>query len=113
MNQNSFLLAGATALILLASVGCASHSYYPSAPPPPPPIAQQPPLIQLVDRNGFDTGRSDGARDAMAGYPFQPWRTRAYNETPGYDANLGPYGPYKNAFRNAYLRGYNVGFYRR
>jgi hypothetical protein len=114
MKRNQFLLLGTFSLALLASVGCASHTYYPPAPPPPPPpVAQLPPLIQLADRNGFDTGRSDGARDAASGYPFQPRRTRAYAETPGYDANLGPYGPYRNAFRNEYLRGYNIGFYRR
>jgi hypothetical protein len=76
-------------------------------------MAQVPPLIQLADRNGFETGRTDGAREAYAGYPHEPRRTRAYRETPGYDANLGPLGAYRNAFRDAYLRGYDAGFYRR
>ncbi len=112
MNRSRLLPLGIATVALLGAMGC-SHPTYPPAAPPPPPVAQQPPLIQLADRNGFQTGRSDGARDVANGYPFQPRRTRAYAETPGYDANLGPYGPYKNAFRNAYLRGYNVGYYRR
>ena len=111
MKLKAFVLTGAAFLLLLAGTGCA-HPYYPP-PPPPPPGAQIPPLLQLADRNGFDSGRADGERDAAAGYPFGARRTRAYRETPGYDPQLGPLGPYRNAFRNAYLRGYDRGFYRR
>jgi hypothetical protein len=69
--------------------------------------------VQLAERNGFETGRADGARDANSGYPFSARRTRAYHDTPGYDPQLGPFHAYQNAFRNAYLRGYDRGFYRR
>jgi hypothetical protein len=111
MNRNRFLLLGTASLAMITAVGC-SHSYYPP-PPPPPPVAQVPPLIQLADRNGFQTGRADGARDAASGYPFEARRTRAYHDTPGYDPALGPFGAYRNAFRNSYLRGYDAGFYHR
>ena len=113
MNLKRTTMLATLGLALMATVGC-SHSYYPPAgPPPPPPPAQPGPLFQLADRNGYQTGRADGAREAYAGYPFAPRRTRAYHETPGYDANLGPFHPYQNAFRNAYLRGYQDGYYRR
>ena len=32
---------------------------------------------------------------------------------PGYDPALGPFGPYRDAFRSAYVRGYDQAFYRR
>ena len=95
---------------MFTALGC-SHPTYVAAPPPPPP-AQMPPLIALADRNGFETGRADGQRDVESGRPFEPRRTRAYHDTPGYDPHLGPFEPYQNAFRNAYLRGYDRGFKR-
>jgi len=104
----SLVLAGTATL--LAATGCASHAYY--APPPPPAYAQRPPLIELADRNGFQTGSADGARDAYNGRPFSPQHTRAFHDTPGYDPNLGPFEPYRHAFRDAYLRGYDAGFRR-
>jgi hypothetical protein len=110
MNRNRLLL-GTACLGLASMLGC-SQPYYPPSPPPPP-VAQVPPLIQLADRNGFQTGRADGARDANTGYPFQARRTRAYHQTPGYDPVLGPFPAYRDAFRNSYLRGYDVGFYHR
>jgi hypothetical protein len=109
MNSTTFARYAAASLLLIPVLGCA-HNY----PPPPPPVyAQAPPLVQLADRNGFETGRSDGARDAGSGLPFSGRRTRAYNDTPGYDPQLGPFPAYRNAFRNAYLRGYDKGFYHR
>jgi hypothetical protein len=107
MKYKSVLVALASTL-LFAGLGCAHHYG-----PPPPPIAQAPPLVQLADRNGFETGRSDGARDSANGVPFMARRTRAYHDTPGYDPQLGPFGAYRDAFRNAYLRGYDRGYYRR
>jgi hypothetical protein len=71
-----------------------------------------PPLIQLADHNGFETGRADGASAVDSGAPPTPRRTRAYHDTPGYDPQLGPFGAYQNAFRNAYLRGYDRGYHR-
>jgi len=111
MKWNRLLLLSTLSLVLLAGAGCA-HTYYPPNQAPPP-VAQVPPLIQLADRNGFQTGRADGQRDVFNGYPYEARRTRAYHETPGYDANLGPLGQYRNAFRNAYLRGYEAGYYHR
>jgi hypothetical protein len=111
MNCKRMLLLSMTSIVLASGLGCAPH-YYPP-PSPPPPNYAPPAIVQLADRNGFATGRSDGARDANAGYPFSARRTRAYRDTPGYDPALGPLGVYRNAFRNAYLRGYDAGFYRR
>jgi hypothetical protein len=111
MKSNRLTLAIASTL-LLAGIGCA-HNYPPPPPPPPPPVAQVPPLVQLAERNGFETGRSDGARDAANGEPFHARATRAYHDTPGYDPQLGPFPVYRDAFRNAYLRGYDRGYYRR
>ncbi len=111
MKPKQAVLTVFSALLLFTVAGCAHN--YPPPPPPPPPYAQQPPLIQLAEHNGFETGRSDGERDAVHGYPYSARRTRAYHDTPGYDPRLGPFGDYRNAFRNAYLRGYDKGFYRR
>jgi hypothetical protein len=115
MNRSRFFFRAASLLTLLVAlgltVGC-SHPYYPPPPPPPPPSGP-PPIVQMAERNGFEAGRADGAREAAQGFPFAPRRTRAYRETPGYDPNVGPFPPYQNAFRNAYLRGYNEGYYHR
>jgi hypothetical protein len=94
--------------LLIAAVGCAHH--YPPPPPPPPPMVQGPTLVQLADRNGFQTGRSDGAMAAERGQPPRPEHTRAFHDTPGYDPQLGPFNVYRNAFRDAYLRGYQRGY---
>jgi len=104
------LMIGALTALLFTAAGCAHH--YPPPPPPPPPMAQSP-LVQLAERNGFETGRSDGARDSASGEPFHARRTRAFHDTPGYDPQLGPFPVYRDAFRDAYLRGYDRGFYRR
>jgi len=58
-------------------------------------------------------GSENGSRDAYRGFGYQPKRDPAFHNAPGYDPSLGPYGPYRDAFRNAYLRGYNQGFNRR
>ena len=108
MKPNRLLLPLAS-VVLFAGLGCAHH--YP--PPPPPPVAQAPPLVQVADRNGFELGRTDGGRDSANGLPFSARRTRAYRDTPGYDPQLGPYPVYRDTFRNAYLRGYDRGYYRR
>jgi hypothetical protein len=110
MDAKRVVLTSGLSLLLMAA-GCAHNDYY--VAPAPPPIAQVPPLVQLADRNGFVTGRSDGARDAGNGFAFDPRRTRGYHDTPGYDPQLGPFGAYRNAFRAAYLRGYGEGYHRR
>jgi len=109
MNFRRFCFVVASSLLLFGALGCAPH-YVAVVPPPPP--GEMPPLIALADRNGFDTGRADGARDVESGRRPEPRRTRAYHDTPGYDPHLGPFEPYQNAFRNAYLRGYDRGFRR-
>ncbi|HTH54175.1 MAG TPA: hypothetical protein VL495_09500 [Edaphobacter sp.] len=100
---------------LLFSAGCASHRPYPYAyaPPPPPPPPRAPALIEQANHEGFHLGEEAGARDAYRGFGYQPKRDRAFHDTPGYDPSFGPYGPYRDAFRNAYLRGYDEGFRRR
>ncbi len=65
MKRSIVMLALSSALLFVA-LGCA-HTYY--APPPPPPMAQGPTLVQLAERNGFSTGRSDGAVDVERGAP--------------------------------------------
>ena len=109
MKTNCLVLVAASSLFLFAGLGCAPRYV---TPPPPPPGAQLPPLLQLADRNGFETGRSDGAHAVESGIAPSPRRTRAYHDTPGYDPQLGPFGAYRDAFRNAYLRGYQRGYNR-
>ena len=106
------LILAAASFAMLSGFGCANR--YASAPPPPPPSGpvynQVPPNIQLADQNGFRDGERDGARDAYEGRPYRARSTRAYFDTPGFDGNLGPFPPYQNSFRLAYLRGYDKGF---
>ena len=83
------------------------------APPPPGIVAPSQALFDLASRNGFRTGHDDGARDVYYGVRYEPRRTPAYHNAPGYDPNLGPFEPYANTFRNAYLRGYDEGYTRR
>ncbi len=94
--------------------GCASEGYYAAAPPPPPPplYNERPPLIDLALHQGYRTGVDDGARDAYYGRGYRPEHERNFREAPGYDPRLGPYEPYRDAFRDAYLRGYSNGFRR-
>ena len=91
-------------------VGCAQHPYYVAAPAA---YASAPPLIERADHEGFRSGSEDGARDAYNGFGHHPERDRRFHDTPGYDPALGPYGPYRDAFRRAYVRGYDQSFYRR
>ena len=103
------LILAAVSIIALTSAGCANR--YAAAPPPPPPAYNQAPtIIQLAEQNGFRAGETDGARDAYDARPYRARSTRAYFDTPGYDGNLGPFPPYQNAYRLAYLRGYDKGF---
>jgi hypothetical protein len=97
----------------LVTAGCASHPYYAVAPGPPPPYNSIPPLIARADHEGFRTGSQNGARDAYNGFGHHPERDRMYHDTLGYDPSLGPFGPYRDAFRSAYIRGYDQAFYRR
>ena len=106
MNRHFATLAILSAVVL--TTGCVR--YYPPPPPPPPVVAVAPPLVQQADRNGFEMGRTDGARDAQNGLPPHPRATRAYHITPGYAPQMGPYPIYRNHFRNAYLRGYQRGY---
>jgi hypothetical protein len=101
----------AVPLILLA--GCSSHHYYAYAPQPVYAYNSAPPLLEQARHEGFRIGSDIGARDSYRGYGYQPKHDRAYHDTPGYDPALGPYGPYRDAFRQAYLSGYDRGYYRR
>ena len=97
----------AAAAVCLITTGCATRVYA----PPPPPAPYVSPLVQEADRRGMRAGYDDGARDAANGFGYHPRADRKYAETPGYDPSLGPYPPYRNAFRDAYLRGYYNGFH--
>ena len=109
MNRTLLLsLAAATLLV----TGCYHEPVY--APPPPAPLYQgPPPLVQLAESNGFRAGSDDGARDAYYRAGYSPRRDRKFHDAPGYDYRLGPIRPYVQAFRSAYLRGYNEAYYRR
>jgi hypothetical protein len=98
------------AAVCFLTLGCASHPYY--APPPPPGYNGVPPLIERAQHEGFRAGSEDGARDSYNG-GYHPQHDRKFHNTPGYDPALGPLGPYRDAFRQAYLSGYDKGFYRR
>lgn len=124
MRLRRVLSIGVSTAALLLALGCEDHQWSADNPPPPPAIPQydagqvpppppppyEPALVSVADRNGFITGRADGRRDAYAGRYYRARSTRAYYETPGYDGRLGPFGPYQNAFRLAYLRGYEQGY---
>ena len=112
MSSHRLFVIAASSMVVLAGLGCASHNYAYAPTPPPPAYVEAPQLVQVAERNGFQTGQSDGARDAYDGRHYRAQSTRAYNDAPGYDQGLGPFGPYRNAFRNAYLRGYDKGFRR-
>jgi hypothetical protein len=96
----------------LLVTGCGPRTYY-GPPPPPPPGYAVPPLIAQAERDGFRMGNEDGARDAYQGRGYHPRGDRNFKVTPGYDPAMGPYPPYRDRFRNSYLRGYDRGYYRR
>jgi hypothetical protein len=98
---------------LFLTAGCAHRTYTYAYAPPPPPAYSVPPLIERANHEGFRFGMADASRDAYRGFGYQPKRSPAFRDTPGYDPALGPYGPYRDAFRTAYLRGYDQGFPRR
>ncbi len=91
--------------------GCA-HPYYPP-PPQSAPGYSVPPLVARAQREGFRSGNEDGALDAYDHRGYHPRRDRKYHDAPGYDPALGAFPPYRDAFRNAYLSGYDQGFYHR
>jgi hypothetical protein len=99
--------------VCLFTAGCAPHPYYYAPGPPPPPYNSAPPLIARADHEGFRAGSEDGARDVYNGFGHHPERDRKFRDAPGYDPALGPFGPYRDAFRHAYVRGYDQAFYRR
>src|ERR1700685_1702456 len=102
-------------LTSLFMTGCASRTYYAAAPPPPPYNGYQsaPPLIARAEQEGFRIGSVDGARDAYNRFGHHPQHDPNFHDTPGYDPAMGPYGPYRDAFRKSYLRGYDESYYRR
>lgn len=101
-------------LACLLTVGCASHpNYYVAAPPPPPAAYGVPPLVERAQQEGFRIGSQEGARDAYNGSGHHPQHSRAFHDTPGYDPAMGPYGAYRDAFRNSFVQGYDRSYYRR
>ena len=100
------------AAVCLFTAGCASRTYV-GPPPPPPPYGGPSALMQRADQHGFRAGMNDGSRDAYNRTGYHPKRDRKFHDTPGYNPSFGPFGPYRNQFRSAYLRGYDQGFYHR
>jgi hypothetical protein len=111
MKLSRFTLSLISAICIFAT-GCASHAYYAPGPPPPG-YNGAPPLIERAQHEGFRAGSIDGARDAYNGFGYHPQRDRKFHNTPGYDPGMGPYGPYRDAFRQSYLQGYDAGFHHR
>ena len=112
MKDTRALLLLPVAALLIA--GCSSNHYYAPAPPPPPyGYRGQPQQIDMAERQGFRAGVDDGTRDAYAGKKFRPEHDRKFHEPPGYDPQMGPYGVYRDAFRNGYVHGYANGYGRR
>ena len=108
LRRTLFAASLASAFLVL---GCDDNPYQASQQPPPPAVYTQPTAnIDLAERNGFEAGERDGQRDSYNGYRYEPRATRAYRQTPGYDHHLGPFAPYVNTFRNAYLRGYGQSY---
>jgi hypothetical protein len=95
---------------VLFSAGCSQRSYY-VAPPPPPPGPSM--LVDQAQQNGFRAGMESGQRDAYNGFGYRPRHDRAFHDTPGYYPQFGPHGMYQSYFRDAFMRGYDKGFYRR
>lgn len=112
MNPSRALFLACTTCLAFAATGCARRTYYVASPPPPPPpqaYREVPPLIQSAEQNGFRLGQQEGARDAYQS-DYHPRDDRGFHDTPGYDPRLGPYPPYRDAFRAAYLHGYDRNF---
>lgn len=97
---------GLIAACLLLTAGCAQRVYG------PPPYSAYAPnaLVAEAERRGFEAGLEDGSRDAARRAEYRPRRDRRYADPPGYDPAMGPYGPYRDTFRDSYLRGYAQGF---
>ena len=92
-----------------AGLGCA-HPFSRAATPlllAPAPTA----LVQLAHHNGFRAGHADGEQAAADHAAYAPRFSRTYADTPGYEDQMGPFMDYQEAFRVAYLRGYERGFY--
>lgn len=102
-----------TVLAALLLAGCSSQPRYYAPPPPPPPPYAAPPLIERAHAEGFRWGTQMGARDLSNGYGHHPRADRAFHDTPGYDPAMGPYQPYRDAFRQAYVDGYERAYNRR
>ena len=105
------LVLPAVFLATIFVTGCASRTYV-AAPPPPPPGYGVPPLVARAEHEGYRMGSEDGARDAYNGRGYHPKGDPKFHETPGYDPGIGPYPPYRDTFRSAYLRGYARGYNR-
>ena len=112
MNRISIASAAAMLCAAFALAGCNNeHASAPLPPPPPSYAGQVPPIVQLAQRNGYRAGFDDGGRDAYYNAGYTPRRDEKYRDSPGYDYRLGPIPVYVDAYRNAYLRGYDKGFY--
>ena len=110
-------LAGMGLLGIGLLAGCSHRDNYAYAPPPPPPPVvypgEVPPLVRVADQNGYRAGFDEGSRDVYNGAGYRPRKGRIYHDAPGYDYRLGPLPPYVDAFRNAYVRGYDQAYYQR
>ena len=68
---------------------------------------------QIALSRGYQDGLYTGQNDARRGQSYNPQRSHFYRDaTDGYDRRFGNRGQYKQAFRNAFLRGYEEGFRR-
>ena len=67
-------------------------------------------MIEHAQHEGFREGRDDAVRDYYNGSGYHPRHNWKYRDTPGYQPGMGPFGPYQNTFRLAYLQGYDDAF---
>jgi hypothetical protein len=60
---------------------------------------------------GYQDGFNDGVRDRQTGHSFRPTNGKAYRDADhGYSSTLGSKDYYKQAFRQAYISGYQRGY---
>jgi hypothetical protein len=69
--------------------------------------------FQVARDRGYQAGISTGQSDSQRGQNFSPQRSHYYrNATDGYDRYYGNKEAYKQAYRDAFVRGYEDGFRR-
>lgn len=103
------LFAFATFGAAIVLTGCSHRAYVYAGPPAPPPPAVDP-MARLASSNGFHDGRMLGRADAERGLPYAPRHNAYFHDVPGWQPGMGPHQEYRDAYRNAFLHGYNESY---